>query len=471
MASKKISTSTKKKSSTTKIPTTKQIEKTIKKTAKKNPIIIVVMLILVVAIVGGVLAYLYFNGYFEPETFSGLKLIGEKTICLDIGDTYVEQGAELYIKDEKVSSTLYSLNIEYYEGTNKVTKVDTTDFTSYTVKYETTYNDTTYKIERSICVGVEPISINVMKPGNTYNGDTIYIKAGQTDILIDAGSRKESSSAIYDYITQPGRCEDGKLEYVIATHAHQDHIAGFVGSSANPAIFDRCEIGTLIQFSRSEATSQLYKDYQVKVDTLKDKGTKVVTALDCWNNANGGQREYTIANGTTMNVLYQKYYETSAGGNENLYYVCLLFNHGSNHYLLTGDLESEGEESLIASNTLPEVQFFKANHHGSYTANSNELLSVIKPETIAISCTIGYNEFKAKAENIFPAQATITTIGKYTDKVYATQLVDGDSYTDFNGNIEFKSLSGSTYEIHGSASDTLLKDNPWMKSNRTGPIA
>ena len=25
-------------------------------------------------------------------------------------------------------------------------------------------------------------------------------------------------------------CTDGVLEYVIATHAHQDHIAGFVGN-------------------------------------------------------------------------------------------------------------------------------------------------------------------------------------------------------------------------------------------------
>ena len=63
--------------------------------------------------------------------------------------------------------------------------------------------------------------------GNYYAGDSVYIKAGEVDILIDAGSRASSSTTIHNYIKE--YCTDRKLEYVIATHAHQDHIAGFVG--------------------------------------------------------------------------------------------------------------------------------------------------------------------------------------------------------------------------------------------------
>ena len=71
------------------------------------------------------------------------------------------------------------------------------------------------------------ISIYFLETGNQYTGDSTYIKAGDVDILIDAGSRNGSAETISSFIKD--YCDDGKLEYVIATHAHQDHIAGFVG--------------------------------------------------------------------------------------------------------------------------------------------------------------------------------------------------------------------------------------------------
>jgi beta-lactamase superfamily II metal-dependent hydrolase len=72
------------------------------------------------------------------------------------------------------------------------------------------------------------LSIHFLELGNKYTGDCTLIKAGDTEVLIDAGSRKGSASTIANYIDE--YCTDGVLEYVIATHAHQDHIAGFVGT-------------------------------------------------------------------------------------------------------------------------------------------------------------------------------------------------------------------------------------------------
>lgn len=70
------------------------------------------------------------------------------------------------------------------------------------------------------------LSIHFLELGNKYTGDCTLIKVGDTEVLIDAGSRKDSAGAIADYVGQ--YCSDNKIEYVIATHAHQDHIAGFV---------------------------------------------------------------------------------------------------------------------------------------------------------------------------------------------------------------------------------------------------
>ena len=36
--------------------------------------------------------------------------------------------------------------------------------------------------------------------GNQYTGDCIYIRSGDTDILIDAGSRENSADAIIEYV-------------------------------------------------------------------------------------------------------------------------------------------------------------------------------------------------------------------------------------------------------------------------------
>lgn len=44
------------------------------------------------------------------------------------------------------------------------------------------------------------LQIHFMELGNNYTGDSIYIKAGETDILIDAGSRANSTDATSEYI-------------------------------------------------------------------------------------------------------------------------------------------------------------------------------------------------------------------------------------------------------------------------------
>ncbi|MBQ7770355.1 MAG: MBL fold metallo-hydrolase, partial [Clostridia bacterium] len=76
-------------------------------------------------------------------------------------------------------------------------------------------------------IETEELSIHFLELGNKYTGDCTLIKVGDTEVLIDAGSRKGSAETIVPYVQQ--YCTDGVLEYVIATHAHQDHIAGFVG--------------------------------------------------------------------------------------------------------------------------------------------------------------------------------------------------------------------------------------------------
>ena len=346
------------------------------------------------------------------------------------------------------------------------------------------YNSATYNVT---AIKNEQLSIHFLQLANGANGDSIYIKAGDTDILIDAGSRQTSADSISKYVDR--YCTDGKLEYVIATHADQDHIAGFVGTSAVKGIFDRYECETIIQFARTNKSTQVYNNYCAKRDAEVANGAKLYTALECYNNENGAKRQYELAEGITMTILYQEYYE-KATDNENDYSVCLLISQqyekdgesGTNNYLLLGDLEADGEQSLVNHNpNLPEVELYKGGHHGSKTSANEALLNKIKPKVVCICCVAGSVEYTQNRDNTFPTQAFINRIAPYTDAVYATDVarveldektgkyVDLDD-TPLNGDIVFACTNGEV-TMYFSNNDTKLKDTDWFKSNRSCPSA
>ena len=281
--------------------------------------------------------------------------------------------------------------------------------------------------------------------------------------MIDAGSKTGSANTIVPFVKQ--YCTDGILEYVIATHMHEDHIASFVGSSsANYAngVFKSFECKTIIDapLTSSKITSNVYNNYITLRQAEVAEGAKHYTALECWKNENGAQRSYELGEGATLQILYQKYYEQSTS-NENNYSVCTLITQGENNYLFTGDLEKEGEISLVASNTLPQGVFYKAGHHGSATSSNAELIDVIKPKVVVATCVAGDTHG-------FPKQSFINNIAKYTDKLYIPSY-KSSSFVMLNGNICVSSTDGKSVQVTGSNNDTLFKDTSWFKSNRSTP--
>ena len=319
------------------------------------------------------------------------------------------------------------------------------------------------------------LSFHFLTLGNKYTGDSTYIKIGDVDILIDAGSRQNSAATIIDYVQ--GYCTDGKLEYVIATHAHQDHIAGFVGTK-NVGVFDAFEIGTIIQFARTNATSSIYNSYCDRRDAAVARGAKLYTALDCYQERNGAQRSYTLAEGVTMDILYQTFYENDSS-DENNYSVCVMFNYGDNHYLFTGDLEKEGESSLVEENSLPHCTLFKGGHHGSYTANTATLMQAIQPDVVCVCCCCGSTEYTSVTENTFPSQAFYDRVLPYTDQIFVTSMVElvpaedeeddpDEIVKDMNGNIVVVA-NGESISINCSASSTPSPYTEWFQTNRTWP--
>ena len=173
-----------------------------------------------------------------------------------------------------------------------------------------------------------------------------------------------------------------------------------------------------------------------------------------------------------MDILYNKYYfETSS--DENNYSVCTLFNYNDHHFMLTGDLEKEGEEALAnyydgstSKKTLPHCDLFKGGHHGSATSSNECLLEKITPDICCVCCCAGDTEYTANYSTQFPTQAFIDRIAKYTSNVYVTTLYNEETKTNesMNGNIVVSS-DGKEVGIQASNNLTKLKDTEWFNAD------
>lgn len=399
----------------------RQAEKVIK-TFKKAPIVFIV-LFLVIAIIVGVCFYLY---SVKNPTFMGLynKIFGTQEIIMGEEDD---------------------------EGEHKIVQVE------------------------------GDLSIHFLTLGNNYTGDCVYIKAGDNDILVDAGSRANSVPTIQAYLSN--YMEDDTLEYVIVTHSDQDHIAGF---AAKDGIFSLYECQNIIDFSltnkklvNENGNKTLYANYLEKRDMEISQGAKHFTAQQCIEQSDGAKREYILTDDISFKILDQKFYREKSN-DENNYSVCFLLTHGQRNFLFTGDLEEEGENSLVALNTLPEVELFKAGHHGSKTSSNEVLLSVIKPKIVCVCCCAGSPEYTQNIDSMFPTQAFIDRVSKYTDKVYVTTRMEikyneqkkkyepNGNAKAMNGNIVVMSTDNEV-KVDCSFNNLKLKETKWFKNKRTCP--
>lgn len=397
--------------------TQKKVEKEVKKQAKKHPVatILVLVAVLSIAAVGGFLLYKY--GYFD-----GL------------------------------------INPNHSSSSNQ-------DSSSMNSQENDGFDDLSFHF------------ISAGKSETLYNGDCIYIKAGETDVLIDSGKLQSNYASIAAEINK--HCTDNKLEYVIATHTDADHLGGFIGTGKKGLLYSY-NVGTIIDFARTNkadnpSPKSIYGQYLAARDHAVSKGASHYTALECYNNQNGAKRSYNLGKGITMDVLYQDFYEKNSG-DENNYSVSLLFKQGEKKMLFTGDLEEAGISSLVSKNNIGTVDLFKAGHHGSRNANTTELLSAIQPKTICVCCVAGSNEYTAKPANTMPYQVSIDNWAKYTKDVYVTNYaqstgVSGDIGPggELNGTITVHYSSKGEKTVSGSNNSLTLRETSWMKENRNMP--
>lgn len=356
---------------------------------------------------------------------------------------------------------------------------------------EATHNHVVTGEVNTTTVKNSDLSIHFLELGNKYTGDCTLIKVGNTEMLIDAGSKASSIEHIKAYIDN--YCTDGTLEYVVVTHAHEDHYAGFATNENTHSLFDIYKVENIIDFGTGtnkketpeDNKTSMFENYIRERDAERAAGATYTPIQDFFKAENPAERTFELGtdSGVMVEMLYQKFYEEEAE-TENDYSVCLQIVYDEKHYLFTGDLEEEGEESLVAENEpggkneglIQKVELYKAGHHGSKTSSTSTLMNVIKPNIVCVCCCAGSSEYTSKNENQFPTQEFVNNVysANSETKVYVTTLCvnyKANEYTSFNGNIVICTNADESTAVYCSNNTTELRDTNWFKENRTLPTS
>lgn len=191
-------------------------------------------------------------------------------------------------------------------------------------------------------------------------GDATLILCDGHAMLIDAGDN-DQGTAVQSYLESQGVTT---LDYVIGTHPDADHIGGL------DVVLYKFDCKTVIM-PDFEKDTRIYDDV---VQTMKQKRYKN-TLPEVGTVYELGSAVFTIV---APNGEY--------GDNANDYSVGILLQHGENRFLFTGDAEEASEADMLENGIDLKADVFKAAHHGSRTANTEEFLQRVEPDYAVISC-------------------------------------------------------------------------------------
>ena len=216
--------------------------------------------------------------------------------------------------------------------------------------------------------------------------DSIFVELPNNEtMLIDAAESYQSENII-NYLKN---LNYQKIDYVIGTHPHTDHIGGLKN------IINTFEIGKIYMPKVVSTT----KTYESLLMAIKDKNLKI-------NTAKAGT-SIIDTDALKINILApnsETYTEL------NNYSVVTKITYGTTKFLFMGDAEKLSENE-IKENVTADV--IKIGHHGSNTSSSIDFIKKVNAKYGIIS--VGLNN-----KYNLPKEETITNWENSGTKIYLT---------------------------------------------------
>lgn len=230
--------------------------------------------------------------------------------------------------------------------------------------------------------------------------DSILLRNKDKTMLIDAGTNEQGKKVV-KFLKEEGI---SKIDYLIGTHPHEDHIGGL------DDVINNFDIGQ-IYMPKRETTTKTFKDV---LNAIKSKNLTITQP----------KKGETIELGQAKCEFMTE--PIIDDDNINLSSLTLRVEFGNNSFLFMGDAEKQNEKTI----TWPKTDVLKVGHHGSDTSSSKEFLEQVNPKYSIIMVGEG-NTYK------LPKQPIIDRIEKQGSKIYRT---------DKNGNIK-NITDGNSLEI------------------------
>lgn len=198
---------------------------------------------------------------------------------------------------------------------------------------------------------------------NVGQGLSILVQSGGQNLIYDGGDRS-ASSYVVSYL-QKQNVET--IDYLIASHYDEDHIAGLVGC------LNAFDVEMVIGPDDDKDT-QIYQSF---LNGVSAQGISV-------QHPTVGQ-SYDFGTGT-FTVLAPA---SISADDDNANSIVIKLDNGDNSFIFTGDADSESESAMCASGLNLNCDVLSIGHHGSATATSWDFLQNTVPEYAVISCGEG----------------------------------------------------------------------------------